>query len=259
VSTEIRWTEAALVQALRSRFGGPDYALITQVRDGSGWDRRTFDALAIGLWASRGHTIHGFECKIGRGDWRRELAQPQKAEPLAASCHYWWIVAPPRIVDPETLPETWGLLVPDGPNGPIRMLREAARRTPDTLTPGFVAQLAKRLLVERPGQSELDAAEQRGYMRGKSDGDARRDMDLVIAKRHASDAEDRIRAFEERSGVSLTDGLGPESVARVAATVRLVLAATDDSWQGPVRRLHQAREAATRFIEAVDGIGESAP
>ncbi len=46
------WTEATLVEALRSRYGSNEWALLSQVRDGAGWERRTFDAVAIGLWGS---------------------------------------------------------------------------------------------------------------------------------------------------------------------------------------------------------------
>lgn len=64
------WTEAALVEALKSRYTTQEYGLLTQVRDGAGWDRRTFDAIAIGYWSSRGHAVHGFECKVSKSDWK---------------------------------------------------------------------------------------------------------------------------------------------------------------------------------------------
>lgn len=216
-----RWTEALLVAALRSRYGGADWALVTQVRDGAGWDRRTFDAVAIGLWQSRGHAIHGFECKVSKSDWKRELAQPQKAEPLAAFCDRWWIVAPRGVVDPSTLPETWGLLEARGLEGPIVTVVEAAKRDARPPTAGFVAQLAKRLLAERPAVAEMDAADERGYQRGKADGERAQRWDRDHSKSRLEALEERVRVFEEASGLSL-------------------------------RRLETARREAARFIGAVD-------
>jgi hypothetical protein len=248
--SDIRWTEAMLVAALRSRYPENEWALITQVRDGAGWDRRTFDAVAIGLWGSRGHPVHGFECKVSRSDWKRELAQPAKAEPLAAFCDRWWIVAPRGVVPPATLPETWGLLEARGPEGPIVTVVEAAKREAKPPTAGFVAQLAKRLLAERPATAELEAAETRGYERGKAAGERDRKWALKNAQHRLEIVEERVRTFEQASGLDLSTHRG-DDLRRYAEIVRQVSQASM-GWDSPLRRLELARDAAQRFLDATE-------
>lgn len=63
------------------------------VRDAAGFNvTRTADVLALGLWPSRGNELHGFEVKVSRADWRKELAQPEKAEGWCQIVDRWWIV-----------------------------------------------------------------------------------------------------------------------------------------------------------------------
>lgn len=248
-----QWTEASLVLALRSRYSSNEWALVTQVRDGAGWDRRTFDAIAIGLWSSRGHPVHGFECKVSKSDWKRELAKPEKAEPLVAFCHYWWIVAPRGVVDPGTLPDGWGLLEAQG--GMIRTVRDAVRHEAKPPTMGFVAQLAKRLLAERPAAVEITAADKVGYERGLASSQGSQSFTLQIAESERDALRERIRVFEEESGLSLDFGRYDGVALRdYAATVRLVAESQGKGWDAPLGRLRRARDAAQRFIEGTDGL-----
>jgi len=70
----------------------------------SGWA----DAIAMELWPSRGLTFHGFEIKVSRTDWQKELKNPAKAELMFHYCDYWWVVTAPNIIKPGELPPTWG-------------------------------------------------------------------------------------------------------------------------------------------------------
>lgn len=253
-SATIHWTEALLVAALRSRFSSTEWALVTQVRDGAGWDRRTFDALAIGLWASRGHPVHGFECKVGRADWKRELEHPEKAEPLAAFCDHWWIVAPKGVVEASTLPKTWGLLVADGPQGPIRTVVDAPRRTEASRpTIGFVAQVIKRALAERPAKAEIEAAERLGFEQGRDSASQAQKWATDIAEHEATRLRELIATFERESGLDLQAYRG-EDLRRYAGIVRQVTEASM-GWDSSLRRLAQARNEAMRFVESVDKLG----
>jgi hypothetical protein len=79
-------TEASMLSLLRKRHAakggnGPEWAYLEKVRDAPGFDaRRTADAMALGLWHNRGCELHGFEIKVSRADWRRELAELAKAD-----------------------------------------------------------------------------------------------------------------------------------------------------------------------------------
>ena len=105
-------TTAAEIKALiRAKYPVREWALAFEVSNGTGSEaRRHADAVAMNLWPSRGLAIHGFEFKVYRNDWLRELQNPAKAEPVAQYCDYWWLVTGPGIVKDGELPDTWGLM-----------------------------------------------------------------------------------------------------------------------------------------------------
>lgn len=110
-------TERVMLDRLRGRYGGRSgngyrWVFATHVRDAAGFDAsRTADAVALDLWPSKGLELHGFEVKVSRSDWLRELAKPDKHVPVARFCDRWWLVVPDRtIVHSGELPKTWGLI-----------------------------------------------------------------------------------------------------------------------------------------------------
>lgn len=129
--------------------GGP-FAWFENVPNSTGYaKRRSCDALALGLWPSAGLLLHGFELKVSRGDWLRELRQPEKATPLKRFCDHWWLVSGDDTVSPHShdLPMTWGHLVVR--NGQLVQAREAPPLQAVPLDRGFVAALARKLAPEK--------------------------------------------------------------------------------------------------------------
>lgn len=146
---------AELVELLRNyRFGPGDWAFLTDVPNSTGYaQRRTCDALAMNLWPSTGLELHGFELKVSRNDWVRELRQPDKATELKRFCDRWWLVAGDDTVCPNArdLPTSWGLIV--ARNGNLVIDYPAPKLTPEPLERGFVAALVRKVarLMEVPG------------------------------------------------------------------------------------------------------------
>jgi len=56
--------------------------------------------------------VHGYEVKVSRSDWLREVrTQGRKSMSWRGACSHWWIVVPDAaIVKPEELEPGWGLL-----------------------------------------------------------------------------------------------------------------------------------------------------
>lgn len=109
----IRWTEQLVIERLVARFSAPAYVVLPQVRNGTGWSRnrtRTADALIVSTWPSRGIWIAGVEIKLLIQDWRRELADVAKSAEIQKWCKYWYVATPKGLVNPNDLPETWGLI-----------------------------------------------------------------------------------------------------------------------------------------------------
>ncbi len=151
-------SESAMIASLRRRFALPEWALFPGVRNGAGFNAtRTADALAMNLWPSRGLELLGFEIKVSRGDWLKELRAPDKAEDMFAYCDRWYIVAGSReLVKDGELPPTWGLLVPRGDT--LEMAKEAPRNYAMPLNRGLVAVLAKRIMMQDPDRLAIAAA-----------------------------------------------------------------------------------------------------
>lgn len=132
-------TEADVLAQLRKRYAKPgnggsgEYAFLTHVRNGAGFGAtRTFDAVAVDLYPARGLGIHIIEVKVSRGDWLRELRQPEKSAAAESLADFFWIATPPGIVKREELGETWGLI--EIRNGKARTMVGAKRLTD---SPGF--------------------------------------------------------------------------------------------------------------------------
>lgn len=82
--------------------------------NGPAGDGRRADALYLVYTAASGRCLIGYEIKVSRADWRREISRVTgKADQWADECHEWWIVvADPAIVEDGELPQGWGLMSP---------------------------------------------------------------------------------------------------------------------------------------------------
>jgi hypothetical protein len=103
-----------VIEALKGKFPPNEWALFTEVRSSAGvatFGDRSADALAIGLLPSRGNQIHGFEVKIDRWDFQRELAEAGKADAIGQFCDFWWVVTAGSLAKPSEIPPGWGLMV----------------------------------------------------------------------------------------------------------------------------------------------------
>jgi hypothetical protein len=162
-----------MLRRLRARYGqehgnGYRWVFATHVRSHAGFDaERTADAVALDLWPSKGLELHGFEVKISRADWLRELKDPGKAAPVGRYCDRWWLVVPDRsIVKSGELPDDWGLIECREPEpvaagvgdrlrrtlevpsqlAAVRTVRAAPKRVAEPLSRTFVASLLRATL-----------------------------------------------------------------------------------------------------------------
>ncbi len=138
-------TIETIQQLLRKRYPEREFALLFEVRDAAGFSaKRSCDAMTIGLWPSRGCEVQGFEVKVSRSDFLRELKQPEKAEAFIPYCDRWWIIAGDQsvVLDSSQVPPTWGLMVVA--KGKLKVVREAPKLQPIPADSLFLAALMKR-------------------------------------------------------------------------------------------------------------------
>src|SRR6185503_11234064 len=150
-----------VMAALAKRYAPPSWALLSQLGSGTGWARgRYADAVALGLWPSRGIDLHGFEVKVHRGDWLRELKKPEKADEIAVYCDFWWlVVGAPDVVDlaRDPIPTTWGVLELDG-RGLVQRRKAERNAGVVAIDKPLVAAIFRRASEDMMPRSSIHAA-----------------------------------------------------------------------------------------------------
>jgi len=253
-----RHTEASILGLLRERHAakrgnGPEWAYVEKVRDAAGFDaKRTADALALSLWQSRGCELHGFEVKVSRGDWRRELADPAKADGWCAIVDRWWIVAPRGVVPRDELPSTWGLLETGARGLTVTVQAPLLRETRLPLERNLLVPVLRAAgagLSFTPDEAAIKEAREQGWEAGRKSAEDSGHEWKRLYERAIEDAERARRAVAEIENVLGTHITGWGSspgvrTAEVAAALRTVL-----EGNGAVKRAQQVVDRAASELE----------
>lgn len=198
-----------VIKLLKARYAPPAWAFLQQVGDSTGaYTSRHADAVAMGLWPSRGLELIGFEVKVSRNDWRRELKKPDKAEPIASRMDRFFVVAPADVVPHVEVPTNWGLLEVK-PSGKIIQTKEAAKLEPLPLDRRFLAALLRRVSLEDPTR-EAELRLRREIRDDITKNELPRLVDIEIGplRGELERLRTRVAAFEEATGVPLEDHNG---------------------------------------------------
>lgn len=137
-------TSADIKKALLVHYAPPSHRVFFEVAADTGMKaNRHIDALACGIWPSVGHEIAGIEIKVSRSDWKREMADPAKAQELMRFCNRWWLACPDGLITADEVPATWGILyLKEG--GGLRVKKQAPALTPDPITRGFMMAVVRQ-------------------------------------------------------------------------------------------------------------------
>jgi hypothetical protein len=240
-------TTPELLKKLSSKYAPPAYAMLTQVRNGTGYLNvtRTADALVMSLWPSRGLELIGFELKVSRADWLRELKNPDKAEDLIGLCDRWYIVAvDSTIVQLDELPPTWGLMTATGRGESIKTVKEAPLLKAKECDRLFLASIFRNVTTDMISrdliQAEIDEARE---SQKESDKYA-----IERAERARDEVKKAIADFEKISGLCISTW--SESNKELAHAVKDVL---DGKYKHADAAMVKIKESALRVAKFVDG------
>jgi len=245
-------------------YPSPEWATFFEVSNstGSGASRRA-DAVALGIWPSRGNAIIGFEFKESRGDWLRELKRPEKAEVISAQCDEWWLVAgSDRVVKAEELPSPWGLKVVNSDRTKLLTVKRAVpfERPDKTQVPRvFVAAMLRKVGEHMVLQSEVSRLVQEGITSYRDREPLA--LELKGARAEINALQERIKRFEHASGVEIGPWCQPE---RIGHAVKRVLRFDGygrqnmDQAEASLRRsLDAILEAKASFVDDLSGASKS--
>lgn len=233
--------EPQILAMLKDRYPSSSHVLLPHVRNSTGYaGQRTADAIAFGLYPSRGLEIEGFEVKCSRSDWLRERSDPEKAESIFRFCDRWWlVVSDETIVKDGELPNTWGLLVVK--NNKLRAKVLAPKLSPMSLDRGFIASLLRQFQKEVTPtllvKAKIDDAFQRGTEYGKTFQDHEGTKYQQLKK--------SVSEFEAASGVKIDQYNG----TRIGSAVKHVMLHGTDRVAKDLRSLKQSLDRQIKAVE----------
>lgn len=234
-------TAGDIEQLIRNRYAPPAYAFIPQVRNGTGSNySRTADAIVMSLWPYRGLTLLGFEIKVNRTDWIKELKQPEKAETIAQYCDFWYVVAPRDIFKLDEIPATWGLMVPFG--NTTKVIKKAEQLKPKPIDREFLAAILRQAQAVITPESKLQQRFDDGVMKGREQSNSSFDIERQEHKNLESD----IKNFEDTSGVKIRYAWNKD---KIGEAVKSVLDGSHLRFKSQLDRLLQDAENIAKYIK----------
>lgn len=239
-----------VINALRNRYddNGWSYAFLEQVSDGTGKDcNRWADALAVQLWTSRGLEIIGFEIKVSRQDWIKELKQPQKADAIAKYCHRWYlVVGDTNIVQFGELPMNWGLMAPYTKKS-LKIVKPAViNKNPKPVDMSFLCAILRRTTQQLTDRAVKNVEYQRGYDEGFKHGKEELDYLRESKNEQLDTLQNKIKDFQERSGVNINDW--HHTPSQIGDAVKMVL---NQSYLKEFRNLERLKERAEEITKEI--------
>lgn len=257
---EKTYTASDMYELLHARYSGPEWAFVGGVPNGTGMAKtRTADGLAMSLWPSKGLHLHGFEIKVNRSDWFKEIQDVSKAAAFSLHCHYWWIAAPAGVVKAEEMPADWGLLVP-APKG-LRV-KKAATFKPTPLPPSYalLAGIFRACLRSSVNEQRIRKARDEGWRQGQKyaeDSHERRaSANAGMANQQHEALKKAVADFEAASGVHISAYRGRklgEAVALIQSHGVDGIAKMLDGLLRDSRRIAEAAESAARAFRESEG------
>jgi len=244
--TKVQWTESNVFQLLRQRFRSPAFVLLPQVRNGTGYARtkeRWADAIAVSVYPSRGLSLTGLEIKVTKSDWRKELANPDKAAPIQKYCRYWYVVAPKGIIPPSEVPDTWGLL--ECTEKRVYAIKEALRNQETPVDMLLLCSILRKVAEVSTPADEVRLLVEKAKGVG---------TDLVSEAVRCERLEyeldclkETVKRFQEASGVKIETRW---DVAKIGDAVRLVTEHGVENTVLAAKRLKTTAELIVRQLEA---------
>lgn len=152
--------------------------------------------MAFGCWPSSGFVRLGFEVKVARGDFLRELEDHAKRAALEQHCHQVWFVVPAGVCEPREIPEPWGLLqvAGDGLRARVKAQHRAVGPVAEPLAVGAIRRLVEAQQAEARRHHRFDGVE-------LTQDDLDRRVDELTASARARLARDQAAAAERMQKV----------------------------------------------------------
>jgi hypothetical protein len=253
IMTTPELTTTQLQAMLGEKYPRDRYALFFDVPDNVGTNaHRRADAIAVGCWRSVGHLIDGFELKVSRSDWLRELASVTKADPFLERCDRWWLVtSSPTIAKLEELPACWGWMAVT--KGGLRVQKPAPRLPQpdsDRVHRLFMIGILRKLQDDLTRGPEVAAIMQAAHEKREEEIEQRVKSRTEYDQRRVLQLQATLKKFEEKSGLKVEDWrLG--NVAELVKAVDQMKSFGGAYWDQVAQTLLQQERSLSKLLEEV--------
>ena len=238
-----------IVLALRAKYSPPQYALLFEVRNQTGYSRqitRYADAIVMDLYPSKGLYLSGFEFKSSRQDLMNDLKDPLKHKEIAKHCGYWWlVVGDSKIIKEGEVPEGWGLMVPRGQALIIK--KHAPFREVETIPTFFIASLLRSALAASPGEAVIRAAVNKAIDHDRKSRASGLEYELESERKVIARLKETIATFKEKTGVSLDEW----NVGRAGDAVKFIM---DGGLKGLESQMMNIKNTADRISQLAGSV-----
>lgn len=245
--------------AMEKQWPAAQWAIMWEVRETTGFANcRSADAVMFTLWPSMGFKRHGVEIKVSRADWKKELADPTKAEAIAKYMDEWWIHACPGVVhDISEIPPAWGLRIWDGVKW--RTAKKAEKTDALDIDRELMASILRRSdavmksMVEKQSRNARDyAAKLIKQAEDRVAGDVKQRVGELT--KESKDLRDQLANFEKHSGFKV-NRWNPD-MAKVGKAAYYINQLSQSTNRDLARSLREAADAldAARAICKVDEV-----
>lgn len=194
-----------IFETLVKKYPADQFCVMKEVSNEAGHRRsRSADYMVMGLWPSRGCHLQGIELKSRRGDWLKELKNPEKAESIFKYCDFWWLLtSDDDVAKIEEIPHNWGWM--SIKNGRVLIIKEAPKLIPVPVTRSFLAALLKRAgskdgyIMRGDIQEEIKRSFEQGVESEKKQ-NTRKERELESLRK----LRDGLSDFERETGVPVS-------------------------------------------------------
>jgi hypothetical protein len=203
-------------------YPSPEWAVFYEVSNATGFGaRRRADAVALGIWPSRGHAVVGFEFKEDRGDWLKELKNPAKAESIAKHCDVWYLVAGhDKVATVEELPVPWGLYVASEDRTKLRRVKQAVPfpdRDIANMRRSFVCAMLRKVTESTVPKKELERLVREAAERERDS--SHHGQELKYLQKRLEELGQVLATFKDATGVDLQHWEGTRRISAAVAAV----------------------------------------
>lgn len=212
---------------------------------------RRCDAVALGMWQSSGRLIQGFEVKISRSDWLRELKDVTKADPFIEQCDRWWLVTGHQAVaKSEEIPDAWGWMTATKTGLRIQRPPKPLPQDKDTMRRLWAFALL-RVAADRSAENEtMRTANEKRQAEWQRQADERLKSEIARINPAYERLREQVDKFEAASGMKLEDW----RLGNVGKLARRLNAISEDGYSGFTRLL----QGQLRSLKSLSGEIEQA-